>query len=120
MDGRFTKGMEEFNRGDFYAAHDAWEELWLERFGEEKNFLQGLILAAVSLHHYGNRNFGGARSRFRLALELLEPYPEAYWGVDLRNFLRRMRGVMHRLLEEEDPPALNPASVPRLRAAPDA
>jgi predicted metal-dependent hydrolase len=113
---RFREGLEAFNRGDFYEAHDAWESLWLERFGEEKNFLQGLILCAVALHHYGRGNLRGARSRYRLAEGMLEPYPDAYWGVDLKRFRRRMKGVMHRVLTEAEPPALDAAKVPKLRA----
>ena len=114
-DPRFLEGLDAFNRKDFYAAHDAWESLWLERFGEEKSFLQGLILAAVALHHYGRGNFNGARSRFRLALERFDGYPDVFWGLDLKNFLRRMKGLMHRLLNEEKPPPLDPAKVPLLR-----
>lgn len=117
-DPRFLEGLRHFNERDFYAAHDAWESLWLERFGEEKDFLQGLILAAVALHHYGRKNYGGARSRFVLALEHLEKYPPTYWGVDLKNFLRRMNGVMHRLMTSESPPELDLVRVPRLKAAP--
>ena len=70
-DPRFAEGVELFNKGDYYAAHDAWESLWLERFGEEKDFLQGLILSAVALHHWGRGNLRGARSRWRLALSYL-------------------------------------------------
>jgi hypothetical protein len=112
---RFLEGVEAFNRRDFYAAHDAWESLWLERFGEEKDFLQGLILCAVALHHWGRGNLRGARSRYRLAESKLEPYPDEYWGLDLRRFRRRMKGVMHRVLTEAEPPALDPAAVPLLR-----
>ena len=114
-DPRFLEGVEAFNRRDFYASHDAWEALWLERFGEEKGFLQGLILSAVALHHYGRGNFNGARSRFRLALTRFEGYPDRYWGLDLKNFIRRMNGVMHKVLSEKTPPALDVAKVPLLK-----
>lgn len=118
-DPRYLEGIQAFNKGDYYAAHDAWESLWLERFGEEKDFLQGLILCAVALHHYGRGNWKGARSRFRLALEKLEKYPPAYGGIDLQNFVRRMRGALHRLLTEDPPPLLNPRAVPRIRLRAD-
>jgi predicted metal-dependent hydrolase len=114
-DPRFLEGIEHFNRRDFYAAHDAWESLWLERFGEEKDFLQGLILCAVALHHCERRNFRGARSRFRAALDKLEPYPPEYGGMNLRNFVRRMRGALHRVLTEDEPEPPDPASVPRIK-----
>ena len=114
-DPRFLEGIERFNQGDYYASHDAWESLWLERFGEEKDFLQGLILSAVALHHYSRGNLRGARSRFRLALEKLGKYPPEYWGVDLKNFLRRMNGAMHRLLTEGAPPPLDTKTVPLIK-----
>ncbi|HLF92355.1 MAG TPA: DUF309 domain-containing protein [Planctomycetota bacterium] len=114
-DPRFLEGLEHFNRKDFYSAHDPWESLWLERFGEEKDFLQGLILCAVALHHYGRKNHGGARSRFRLAMEKLEKYPGSFWGLDLKKFVRRMNGTMHRLLAEKDPPPLDLKTVPTLK-----
>ena len=114
-DPRFLEGIEAFNQRDFYAAHDAWESLWLERFGEEKGFLQGLILCAVALHHYGRGNLNGARSRFRLALTRLEGYPRRFGGLDLQNFVRRMNGVMHRALTQDSPPPLDVGRVPRIK-----
>src|SRR5688500_8045794 len=114
-DPRFLEGVEAFNRGDFYASHDPWESLWLERFGEEKSFLQGLILSAVALHHYGRGNLNGARSRWRLALVRFEGYPDRYWDVDLKHFIRRMNGVMHKVLTETAPPPLDVGKVPRLK-----
>ena len=114
-DSRYLQGVEHFNRHEFYEAHDPWEALWLERFGEEKNFLQGLILCTVALHHYSRGNLSGARSRYRLAVSRLEGYPSPYWGVDLAHFLRRMHGTMYRLLTEEEPPALEARTVPELK-----
>lgn len=112
---RYLEGIACFNRRDFYAAHDAWEALWLERFGEEKDFLQGLILCAVALVHYQRGNLNGVRSRFRAALAKLEKYPDSYWGLDLKKFLRRMNGSLHRALEEADPPPLRAHSVPCIK-----
>jgi predicted metal-dependent hydrolase len=115
-DPRYLEGIEKFNAGDYYASHDSWEELWLETAqGEEKSYLQGLILAAVSLHHYRNGNLKGARSRFRRMLEILEELPDKFWGLDLRNFIRRLNGSFHAVLTEEEPPPLNEATVPKIQ-----
>ena len=38
-DPRFLEGVGLFNDRNFYKAHDPWESLWLERFGEEKDFI---------------------------------------------------------------------------------
>lgn len=115
FDPRYLEGIAFFNARDFYAAHDAWEALWLERFGEEKDFLQGLILCAVALLHYQRGNLNGVRSRYRKALDKFEKYPARYWGLDLKKFLRRMSGSLHRALEESDPPPLRESTVPRIK-----
>ncbi len=115
FDPRYLEGIAFFNARDFYAAHDAWESLWLERFGEEKDFLQGLILCAVALLHYRRGNLNGVRSRYRAALDKFEKYPAVYWGLDLKKFLRRMSGSLHRALEEAAPPPLREATVPRIK-----
>lgn len=114
-DPRFLEGVELFNGRNFYKAHDPWESLWLERFGEEKDFIQGLILMTVALHHYTRGNLRGARSRYRLACDKLEDYPDRYWGVNLKNFRRRMSGTMHKLLTESEPPPLDVKSVPMIK-----
>jgi len=57
----FREGAALFNRSRFFECHEVLEELWLESSGERKLFLQGLIQIAVALHHFGNRNFLGAR-----------------------------------------------------------
>jgi len=46
-DPRFWCGVEHFDAGDYFAAHEVWEELWRELDGTEKEFLGGLIQAAV-------------------------------------------------------------------------
>ena len=52
---------------------------------------------------------------WRLALARFEGYPVRYWDVDLKNFIRRMNGVMHKVLTEKAPPPLDVAKVPRLK-----
>ena len=46
---RYLAGIVLFNRGDYFEAHDVWELLWQETFGEDRPFYQGLIQAAVGL-----------------------------------------------------------------------
>ncbi len=56
-------GLEAFERADFFAAHEAWEEVWRQMDpGLDREALQGLIQAAVALHHLAGGNEAGARS----------------------------------------------------------
>jgi predicted metal-dependent hydrolase len=76
-------GVEQFNRGLFFEAHDTLEELWSGIRGPSRDFFQGLIQTSVAFYHLGNGNFPGAASLFRRALRRFSPYPAAYFGFDL-------------------------------------
>jgi uncharacterized protein len=45
-----AKGVELFNRQEFYEAHEVWEEAWHEEEGEERLLLQGLIQVAAGFY----------------------------------------------------------------------
>ncbi len=52
----YLGGIQHFNACYFYEAHEVWEALWTEYRGPARLFYQGLIQAAVGLHHFGNGN----------------------------------------------------------------
>ena len=39
-----------FNRGDYFEAHEHWEEVWHEAAGDDRRMLQGLIQIAAGLY----------------------------------------------------------------------
>src|SRR4051795_8795200 len=66
----YFAGIELFNQGEFHAAHDAWEEMWLGPVSaDEKLFLQALIQAAVAFHHLDIGRPGAARRMYVMAKE---------------------------------------------------
>lgn len=83
---RYLAGIVLFNRGDFFEAHEVWEALWMETFGEEKRFYQGLIQAAVGLLHFCNGNLRGAVKLYRSSRDYMERYPSPYLGLDHQKF----------------------------------
>ena len=67
------EGLLLFNNGQFYEAHEVWEDLW--RSIEDplrKACCQGLIQAAVGLHHLGRGNTVGARSQIQKSIRNLQ------------------------------------------------
>src|SRR5207302_8977166 len=40
VDEKFQKGVEQFNHGHFFEAHETWEEIWLPAPEPERTFLQ--------------------------------------------------------------------------------
>jgi uncharacterized protein len=70
-------GLELFNRGHFFDAHEVLEDVWraLPRDSASRRrfrlHLQGLIQLAVAFHHYSTGNLVGARSVLARALRNL-------------------------------------------------
>src|SRR5690349_24097122 len=83
----YLQGIEHFNACDFYESHEVWEELWTDYHGPSRKFYQGLIQAAVALHHFGNGNIRGARKLYYSSRTYLEPYRPWHMGLDLEQFL---------------------------------
>ncbi len=81
MDPRFHHGAELFNRGEFFDAHEVWEDVWRETPAEHKKFLQVLIQIAVALHHYSRGNIEGARSLLARADTNLALFPDTCLGI---------------------------------------
>ncbi|NLC70167.1 MAG: DUF309 domain-containing protein [Desulfuromonadaceae bacterium] len=82
-DEAFRAGTDLFNRGEYFAAHEIWEEIWLAAGGETRRFLQGLIQWALSLYHFQRGNLKGARKLFESGDLLLKPFNPEFQGVSL-------------------------------------
>lgn len=80
---KFRKGIILFNSGEFFKAHEVWEEIWLQASEPEKTFLQGLIQLAAAFHHYSRGNRAGTQSLVAAALQKLEKFPANYFAVNL-------------------------------------
>jgi predicted metal-dependent hydrolase len=120
-DPRFLAGVMLFNAGDFFEAHEIWEDLWAENFGDARRFYQGLIQAAVGLCHFGNGNLGGALKLYRSSLGYLEGLGDRFSGVDLARFRTDLEGCYRPLLGSTPPDRSlrpEPESLPRLSLDP--
>ena len=73
---------------DFFAAHEAWEDVWREADPAERRFDQGLIHAAVAVYHASNGNAGGARRLYRSGRTYMSAYPDPTAACELRRFGR--------------------------------
>jgi uncharacterized protein len=86
-----ARGIELFNHAEFFAAHEALEDVWRASRPEEKKFFQGLTQAAVAFHHHSKGNFVGMRSVLRRAIGNLEKFPAPASGIDLEALLKSLR-----------------------------
>lgn len=96
-DNLFTSGVRLFNRGEYFEAHEAWEALWHEAVGEQRDFLQGMIQAAVALHHYKQGNDRGAVYMYGRAQLRLSSLTSTRQEIDLRKLLTDLERIFRPL-----------------------
>jgi predicted metal-dependent hydrolase len=101
-DPLYLEGIAHFNTCDFFESHEKWEELWTENFGPSRKFLQGLIQAAVALHHFGNGNIRGAKKLYYSSRGYLEHYRPKYQGLDLDKFFVEMEQCFAEIIRSEE------------------
>ena len=78
------RGVELFNGGSYWEAHEAWEEAWTpDRRGPDRGFFKGLIQVAAGCLHYGRRNRRGTVNKWRSGADQLRPYLPRHRGVEL-------------------------------------
>lgn len=82
LDGALGEGTRLFNRGEFFACHEVWEDAWRESRAPHRLFLQALIHVAVSFYHEQQGNAVGAERQMRKGLKKLAGYLPVYAGVD--------------------------------------
>lgn len=110
--GKFVKGIALFNAGEFFRAHELWEELWLASHGRDKLFLQGLVQSAAAFHHHSRGNLGGAASLLPASRAKLSEFPDIHWGIDLRDLRDRLSEWRTALAEN---PGTELIQTPRIR-----
>ncbi len=95
--GALAEGLRQYQGGEFFAAHEAWEIVWLEAQEPEKMFLQGLIQVTAAFHHLQRNNPRGTAALLRAALGRLERYPACFGGIsvvllcnDIREWLQAL------------------------------
>ena len=86
----FGAAVRRFNAGQFFEAHEGFEELLDEVEGDERwNLLVALIQVAVGYHKLTSVH-PGAERMLRLGAEKLAAFPAVAWGVAVERLRRRI------------------------------
>lgn len=113
----FRNGIDFFNRGYFFEAHDAFEEIWMDTRGEAVRFYQGLVQVSTGFYHLTMRNKSGALSQLQKGCEKLSAYGDEYEQIDLKTLLSQIRRCIEWIntLSLEDLTQLNPENqIPKI------
>ena len=111
----FQKGLMEYEKGDYFEAHEAWEDLWSDYNLSDRKFIQGLIQLSVSFVHLRNGNMNGARSLLKKCSEKFEPYQHLQRGINMDELKMGIKTVTLAYEEIDDPRIFDWDLVPSLK-----
>lgn len=108
MDPRIQKGIQLFNRREFFECHEVLEEVWTPEQGPRRLFLQALIHVAVGFYHHTRGNPTGAIRQLRKALRKLAGFLPVCEGMDTARLHEEALAVL-RQIEDGSEVAVYPA-----------
>jgi len=95
MKSGLQSGIDLFNSGHYWEAHEAWEGDWMpDRQGRDSGFYKGLIQVAAGCLHYTRHNRRGAINKWRSGADYLRPYLPAHRGVRLAPLVTAVDGFL--------------------------
>jgi hypothetical protein len=95
MTSLLTEGVQLFNSGRYWDAHEVWERDWTpDRNGPDAGFYKGLIQVAAGCLHYTRRNRRGAVNKWRSGADYLRPYLPAHRGLRLAPLVGSVDGFL--------------------------
>ncbi len=121
-----VKGLEYFNAGRYFEAHEELENAWRREKGPIRDLYRGILQVGVGYYHVQRGNYTGALKMFKRCRQWLDPLPDECCGVNVARLrhdymqveaeLRRdhpiqpsafeFRPVQYRILPDGKPAAL--------------
>ena len=92
-------GIEQFNDGYFFEAHETLEELWLPSPWPFRPFLQGIIQLAAGFVHLMRHEYPGAVKLLARGIEKIEVAPSDFMGIDVAQLAAGARAAHEALVE---------------------
>jgi predicted metal-dependent hydrolase len=105
-DARYLAGIDHFNRGEYFDAHEVWEDLWRNCDPADRLFYQSLIQAAVALYHWCRGNRTGANRLFASGRAKMAGYRPAHLGLDVDGFWRQLEAALADPSADAPPPRI--------------
>src|SRR5215216_7626438 len=93
------RGIEEFNRGEFFECHEYLEEAWMQESGRVRYLYQGILQVGVGFYHLKNGNWRGATGLLRNGTLRLKEFEPETLGLDVARLIRESERCLRELEE---------------------
>ncbi|MFL3026577.1 MAG: DUF309 domain-containing protein [Candidatus Neomarinimicrobiota bacterium] len=114
MDILFEKGKMEYQNGNFFDAHEIWEDLWSDYYFQDRKFIQGLIQLSVSFVHLKNGNMIGAKNLLKKSQGKFMEYEGVHRSIDLNTLKNNLIKIEKEYALIDSPESFNWSLVPKL------
>ena len=93
----FEKGLSYYKDGNYFEAHEYWEDLWSDFYLEDRKFIQGLIQLAVSFVHLENGNMNGARSLLKKSTKKFIGFLPNHRNINVKELMNSLNELSFKL-----------------------
>ena len=76
-------GLEKFNQGEYFLAHEYLEEAWKQEPTAVRNLYRSVLQVAVAYLQIERGNYTGAMKMFMRVQKWIQPLPDVCRGVDV-------------------------------------
>ena len=97
----FFDALNLFNNQKWYEAHDAFEEIWNNLDGDERQIIQGILQVSVSQFHLSKGNHNGATILLGEGLGRIKNRTSIDLGIDLESFCKCLEELLRKLQYKE-------------------
>ena len=92
------RGVRLFNLGEFFRCHDAFEEIWQNKAGQERDYYQGLIQVAAALFKIKEeKNWRGAVTLLIKGIGHLEAVDPTSVEIDIKLLIAQSKKILDTL-----------------------
>jgi hypothetical protein len=92
------RGLKEFNRGEYFKAHDFLEKAWIEDESPGRELYRAILQVAVAYYQVLQGNYNGAAKMFLRLRQWIDPIPDLCRGINVAKFRKEARVVHEEVL----------------------
>ena len=92
------KGLEKFNRGEYFEAHDLLEIAWMEDQTPGRDLYRAILQVAVAYYQILRGNYNGAAKMFLRVRKWIDPLPDTCRGINIAKLRQEVRLLNQELI----------------------
>jgi hypothetical protein len=99
LSAKGIEGIDVFNQGDYFLAHEILEEAWKEELTPGRSLYQAILQVGVAYLQILRGNYRGAIKMFMRVRKWLDPLPSTCRGVDVQDIKENVQIVYNQLVQ---------------------